>query len=171
MKELAYLMFFVGCGYVLNLFANTITNKATRKIYIYYPSQAKFNLLWGFLFYTTFGWLMITSLYIKFVLSIIILGIAINLAHNYLLQKSIKNSGQGFYKKILQKKFRAQQAEDKAHNAPSTQDEILKILGLPSNTLPNSPLILSRLNLYEKLSQALNFTYASDFYKKINIIK
>lgn len=167
MRELAYLMFFIGCGYALNQAILTFSDKDSHKLYITYPSNSCFNLLWGFLFYAGFACLTIKNIYIQFVLIFTILGLILVLLHNYLLRSCLQNYGQGIYRKILQKKFRRQAKEDSVKNIAYTENEVLKILGLPQNLSTDSPLITSRLQIYANLAQNNTLPYASDFYQKI----
>lgn len=167
MKELAYLMFFLGAGYAINLLVTSLMDKKTRKIYVSYPSSSKFNLLWGFLFYAGFAWLTTTTLYLKIALAVIILGLSLTLAHNYLLIRCLKKSGHSIYAKILQNKFSHQQLEDKTHNKAYSQAEILTILGLEPNQANNPTLLSSRLQIYEQLASSPQFAYAAEFHKKI----
>ena len=167
MKELAYLMFFIGCGYALNLLVITLTDKTYRKIYIRYPSSSQFNLLWGFLFYAGFACLITTSPYLKIASAIFILSLSLTLAHNYLILQSLKKAGRGIYTKILQNKFSHQQLEDKNHNLAYSQAEILTILGLDKNSINNYKLLSSRLQIYEQIAKNPKFTYAAEFYQKI----
>ena len=167
MKELAYLMFFLGAGYAINLLVTSWMDKKSRKIYVSYPSSSKFNLLWGFLFYAGFAWLTTTTLYLKIALAVIILGLSLTLAHNYLLIRCLKKSGHGIYAKILQNKFSRQQLEDKAHNKAYSRAEILTILGLEPNQANNPTLLSSRLQIYEQLASSPQFAYAAEFHKKI----
>ncbi len=51
MKELALLMFFVGCGYALAKLIERFSPADGRRIFFAIPSQASFNVLWGFVFY------------------------------------------------------------------------------------------------------------------------
>ena len=50
MKELALLMFFVGCGYALAKLIERFSPADGRRIFFAIPSQASFNVLWGFVF-------------------------------------------------------------------------------------------------------------------------
>lgn len=167
MKELAYLMFFIGCGYALNLAFVAISDKDSRKLYITYPSNSCFNLLWGFLFYAGFACLTIKNIYIQFILIITILGLILALIHNYLLRSCLQNSGQGIYKKILQKKFLRQANEDSIKNMSYTESEISKILGLPQNISPNNTLVSNRLQIFANLAKNNTLPYAPNFYQKI----
>ena len=62
MKELALLMFFVGCGYALAKLIERFSPADGRRIFFAIPSQASFNVLWGFVFYLGFAALVILSL-------------------------------------------------------------------------------------------------------------
>ena len=169
MKELAYLMFFIGCGYALNQVYIVLTDKDFRKLYVTYPSNSRFNLLWGFLFYAGFAWLTIKNFYFQIILAIIIFGLCLALVHNYLLRNCLKNSGKGIYVKVLQNKFCRQAQEDKAKDVPYTNEEILKILGLTQDTSSNSSLFSTRLQIFSLLAQNKNFPYATNFYQKLNV--
>ena len=169
MKELAYLMFFIGCGYALNQAYIALTDKDSRKLYVTYPSNAHLNLLWGFLFYAGFAWLTIKDFYFQIILAIIIFGLCLALVHNYLLKSCLKNSGKGIYAKVLQKKLYRQAQEDKEKDVPYTNEEILKILGLPQDTSSNSSLFSTRLQIFSLLTQNKNFPYASNFYQKLKV--
>ena len=59
MKELALLMFFVGCGYALAKLIERFSPADGRRIFFAIPSQASFNVLWGFVFYLGFAALVI----------------------------------------------------------------------------------------------------------------
>ena len=59
MKELALLMFFVGCGYALAKLIERCSPADGRRIFFAIPSQASFNVLWGFVFYLGFAALVI----------------------------------------------------------------------------------------------------------------
>lgn len=167
MKELAYLMFFIGCGYALNQAYIVFADKDFRKLYVTYPSNSRFNLLWGFLFYAGFAWLTIKDFYFQTILAIIIFGLCVALAHNYLLKNCLNNSGKGIYTKVLQNKFRRQAQEDKAKDTPYTNEEILKILGIPHDTPSNSSLFSIRLQIFSRLAQNNRFPYATDFYQHL----
>ena len=167
MKELAYLMFFFFFFYAVNLFITSFTTKKSRKIYVCYPSSSKFNLLWGFLFYAGFAWLTATSFYLKIALSVIILGLSLTLAHNYLLIRCFKKAGHGIYAKVLQHKFSHQQLEDTTYPQEYSPAEITKILGLSSGLANSSQLLSSRLQLFAQIAQNSKFAYANEFYQKI----
>ena len=170
MKELAYLMFFIGCGYALNQAYIALTDKDSRKLYVTYPSNAHLNLLWGFLFYAGFAWLTIKDFYFQIILAIIIFVLCLTLVHNYLLKSCLKNSGKGIYAKVLQYKFHRQAQEDKAKDTPYTHEEILKILGLPQDTSPNSALVSTRLQIFSRLAPNTRFPYATDFYQHLTAL-
>lgn len=152
MKELAFLMFFVGCAFALIKLLTRFFAPQIRHIYFYIPSQMTFNILWGFIFYVGFGILTTHTFWMKVGLIAFLTILTIYLIYLYGLSRHFKNPHNTYYNNLLNKKLQKQRQTDEAFNTPYTADEALKILGLSAAAINNKSLIETRLVLLEKLS-------------------
>ncbi len=162
MKELALLMFFIGCGYALNSLANRFSGKKNRRLYFYIPSAASFNIIWGFIFYLGFGILIASHLWLKTALAAILLLLAVYLVRQWLISKFFATHKPACAGRLLARKLIKQSAADIVYNHPYTRSEALRLLGLPASQKDLDNKISARLSLIENLPFSENNAQSRD---------
>lgn len=129
MKELALLMFFVGCGYALAKLIERFSPADGRRIFFAIPSQTSFNVLWGFVFYLGFAALVIHHhhwLRLLFALTAVCL-LGIILYRRELFRSVSVPEGRKFTGR-LEKALLRQQQEDRRLNRSYSRTEALSVL-------------------------------------------
>lgn len=152
MKELAFVMFLFGCGYVLVRLINHFTASQARELNFSIPSTGDTNIIWGFIFYLGFIALKVPSLKIYALLAILVLfGL---LFYFRGLSRCLQNSRPAFFKNEIIRRLIKQKNNDTRLNKPYTRKEALQVLGLSAGIPDNNPQIEKRLALLEKFSAA-----------------
>jgi len=152
MKELALLMFCVGCGYVLTQFAGYFCRTKTRPLYFRIPSAASFNILWGFVFYTGFGILSTASLSLKFILGGFLLALLGCLVRQHLFGRYFTKQTPRFVGRLLTRSLHRQHETDMKFNEPYSRADALRLLGLPAALTDTDSRISKQISLLEKLN-------------------
>lgn len=168
MKELALLMFFVGCGYALAKLIERFSPADDRRIFFAIPSQASFNVLWGFVFYLGFAALVIHHhhwLRLLFALTAVCL-LGIILYRRELFRSVSAPEGRKFTGR-LEKALLRQQQEDRRLNRSYSRTEALSVLGLPAATSADSPLPAQRMKMLDTLNQTANLPYLGDLLPQL----
>ncbi len=174
MKELSFLMFLIAFTAILWTFYNKIFHLDQNKTVSIFPSKAKFNITWGFIFYATYGLIIakITWLKIGFVCIITILStylLYIYLLKNFLNGKNIIFSNT--ITKILLWKITRQQQNDKIYKIKQySPEQTIHILGLPSYALEQKGLIRKRIDELKNIAEKQDFkqTYSIEIIKKLD---
>lgn len=154
MKELALLMFFIGCGYVAIQLLNRFSTTKSRRICFYYPSTTSFNLLWGFIFYLGFGLLIYQQLWLRIFLGVILLALLTFLLFQFGMRRHFTKPNNVYYNRIFTKRLLCQQEADRSFEQPYTRSEALIFLGLPRILETDNPQIIQHLNKWINLSAA-----------------
>ena len=151
MKELAFLMFLIGCGYVALRLAARFSKAPIRRRCFVIPSQAGFNILWGFAFYLGFAALTAHHLWAKIMLGGAIVFLILVIIHRRGLLKHFGKPDCAYFNRLLAKQLKCQQESDQALNQSYTRSEALAVLGLPAVTENKNPQLAARLNQLENL--------------------
>ncbi len=175
MKELSFLMFLIAFTAILWTFCNKIFRLDQSKTVSLFPSKAKFNLSWGFIFYATYGLIIAKTVWLKIGFSVIIIILFIYLLYLYLLKNFVSGKNIAFSKtigKIVLWKISRQQQKDKIYKIKQyTPEQTLHILGLPSYPVEQKGMIEKRVNTLKRLTekQDLKQTYLIQIINKISL--
>lgn len=174
MKELSFLMFLIAISAILLTICNKLFRLDQSKTVSIFPSKAKFNLAWGFIFYATYGLIIAKTFWLKTGFVCIIIILAAYLLYLYLLLNFLYNKPIFFrdlIRKILLWKFSRQQQKDKIYKLDRySLEQTLRILGLPPFPAAQSGLITKRTEELKNISkkQDLSKTYLSEIIKKLD---
>ena len=174
MKELSFLMFLIAFTAILWTFCNKIFNLDQNKTVSLFPSKAKFNLVWGFIFYTTYGLIIAKTLWLKIGFIILIAILFIYLFYMYLLKNFLNGKNIIFSKtitKILLWKIARQKQKDKVYKLKNYSiNQILRILGLPTYAVEQAGLIVKRIEELKTIAEKQDFkqSYLTEIIKKLN---
>lgn len=151
MKELAFLMFIIGCGYVAIKLAARFSNTPIRRRHFAIPSQAGFNILWGFAFYLGFAALTAHHHWAKIISVISIICLMLIIIYRHALLRQLNKPFCPYFNRLFAKQLKQQQSSDMLLNQPYTRSEALAVLGLPNTVEDRNPLPAARLKLLENL--------------------
>ena len=174
MKELSFLMFLIAISAILLTICNKIFRLDQNKTISIFPSKAKFNLAWGFIFYTTYGLIIAKTFWLKAGFVCIIIILAAYLLYLYLLLNFLYEKPVFFrdlIRKILLWKFSRQQQKDKIYKLDSYNlEQTLHILGLPPFPADQSGLIIKRTKELKALTEEQDFkkNYLIEIIKKLD---
>lgn len=174
MKELSFLMFLIAFTAILWAFCNKIFNLDQNKTVSIFPSKAKFNLVWGFIFYATYGLIIAKTFWLTIGFYCIILMLALYLLYIYLLKNFLIGKNIIFSKtitKILLWKIARQQQKDKVYKLKNYSiNQILHILGLPSYAVEQAGLIVKRIEELKTIAEKQDFkqSYLIEIIKKLD---
>ena len=154
MKELAFLMFIIGCGYAALKLAACFSRTPIRRRYFAIPSQTSFNILWGFSFYLGFAALTFSPLWLRTLSSVITTMLLSVILYRYMLLKRFRGCRFPCANRILAANLRRQQQNDKLVNQPYNRDEALAVLGLPPFSQNTDSLVGQRLSELENLQKS-----------------
>lgn len=174
MKELSFLMFLIAFTAILWTLCNKIFNLDQNKTVSLFPSKAKFNLVWGFIFYTTYGLIISKTLWLTIGFDCIIITLSLYLLYIYLLKNFLNGKNIIFSKtitKILLWKIARQKQKDKVYKLKNYSiNQILRILGLPSYAVEQAGLIVKRIEELKTIAEKQDFkqSYLTEIIKKLN---
>lgn len=174
MKELSFLMFLIAFTAILWTLCNKIFNLDQNKTVSLFPSKAKFNLVWGFIFYTTYGLIISKTLWLTIGFDCIIITLSLYLLYIYLLKNFLNGKNIIFSKtitKILLWKIARQKQKDKVYKLKNYSiNQILRILGLPSYAVEQAGLIVKRIEELKIVAEKQDFkqSYLTEIIKKLN---
>lgn len=151
MKELALLMFFVGCGYALTQLISRFSKTQTRRFYFRIPSTASYNIIWGFIFYLGFGILTASHLWLKIIMAAAALLLFAYLVRLQLISKYLTEHHPAFMAHTLSRQLNKQLTADDKFGHSYTPADALHILGLPPTLSNTDDKIIARLTLIENL--------------------
>ena len=167
-------MFLIAFTAILWAFCNKIFNLDQNKTVSIFPSKAKFNLVWGFIFYATYGLIIAKTLWLKIGFTIIIIMLALYLLYIYLLKNFLNNKNIIFTNtitKILLWKIARQEQKDKIYKLKNYSiSQILHILGLPSYAIEQLGLITKRIEELKIIAekQDIKQSYLIEIIKKLD---
>lgn len=167
MKELALLMFFVGCGYALAKLIERFSPADARRIFCH-SFSGLFQCSLGICFYLGFAALVIHHhhwLRLLFALTAVCL-LGIILYRRELFRSVSAPEGRKFTGR-LEKALLRQQQEDRRLNRSYSRTEALSVLGLPAATSANSPLPAQRMKMLDTLNQTANLPYLGDLLPQL----
>lgn len=168
MKELAFLMFIIGCGYAAVKLATWFSSAAIRRKYFAFPSQAGFNILWGFVFYLGFATLTLPLLWLRIACLIATTILLSVILYQYILLKHFRSRCFSGINRFLAAKLCRQQQNDKQVGRPYNRDEALAVLGLPPFSPNEAPLVRQRLAELENLQKsAPELPYLTDLLSQL----
>lgn len=168
MKELAFLMFIIGCGYAAVKLAACFGSATIRRKYFAFPSQAGFNILWGFVFYLGFAALTLQFWWLRIACLIAALVLLSVILYQYALLRHLRGRCLGCINRFLANKLRRQQQNDKQVSRPYNRDEALAVLGLPPFSQNADSLVGQRLSDLENLQKsAPELPYLADLLTQL----
>ena len=145
MKELALLMFFVGCGYALAKLIERFSPADGRRIFFAIHHHHWLRLLFA-------------------LTAVCLLGII--LYRRELFRSVSAPEGRKFTGR-LEKALLRQQQEDRRLNRSYSRTEALSVLGLPAATSADSPLPAQRMKMLDTLNQTANLPYLGDLLPQL----
>ncbi|MDO4184504.1 MAG: hypothetical protein Q4D11_04630 [Rhodospirillales bacterium] len=174
MKELSFLMFLIALAAIFIAFCNRVLRLNPRKlVYFYIPDTARFNVIWGFMFYAAYGILIAKTLWLKIAFAVFIALLLMYLFYLY----AMKNFLSGHYtplssvlEKIIITKLDAQKKLDiKIGDSSYLLVKSLKMLGLPAFAVDRPDMILKKINMLKKLqsSMQIRHSYLATIIKKL----
>lgn len=174
MKELSFLMFLIALAAIFIAFCNRVLKLNPRKqVYFYIPDTARFNIIWGFVFYASYGVLIAKTAWLKAAFAIFIALLMLYLGYLY----AMKNFLSGHYtplssilEKIIISKLDAQKKTDiKIGDTAYLPSKSLKILGLPAFAADRPEMIQKKINMLKKLqsSMKIRHSYLATIIKKV----
>ena len=174
MKELSFLMFLIAITAILLTLCNKIFRLDQSKTVSLFPSKAKFNLTWGFIFYATYGLIIAKTAWLKIGFICIIAILAAYLLYIYMLKNFLYGKNiifTGSITKILLWKIARQQQNDKTYKVKQyNHEQILHLLGLPAYAFEQKGLISKRIEELKNIAgkQAFKQTHLIKIIDKIS---
>ncbi|MBQ1612005.1 MAG: hypothetical protein II085_00875 [Alphaproteobacteria bacterium] len=155
MKELSFLMLLValtvtGIAWICDFLKLDVKDKAV----FYIPDRAKFNIVWGFVFYSTYGVMVAKYCAIGYVFVVLIAVLIGYLLYLYVLKKALSENK--FVKfpivqKIILHKIEHQKKFDKLSSEQKyTKNKALKMLGVSKFAYNRKDIIHERLDVLKK---------------------
>ncbi len=174
MKELSFLMFLIALAAIFIAFCNRVLKLNPRKqVYFYIPDTARFNVIWGFVFYAAYGILIAKTTWLRLSFAVFIALLFIYLFYLYAMKGFLAGhytSLSSILEKIIISKLDAQKKLDiKIGDTDYLSVKSLKILGLPAFAAERPEMVQKKLNMLKKLqsSMKVRHSYLTTIIKKI----
>lgn len=165
MKELSFLMFVIALTVILKIFIDRIFKlNSGRRVFFYIPDSARFNVIWGFIFYAGYGFIIAKSSFLRIGFGIVIVALFLYLAYLYAFKGFL--SGHygmltGVLGKIAARKLDAQKILDKQLNEPKySKEKALKMMGLAPFAAQQPELLQKRLQMLKNLQSSMRIKHS-----------
>ena len=174
MKELSFLMFLIAITAILLTLCNKIFRLDQSKTVSIFPSKAKFNLTWGFIFYATYGLIIAKTFCLKTGFVCIIIMLAAYLLYAYLLKNFLHGQKIIFENtiiKILLWKISRQQQKDQTYKTSKYNlEQTFHLLGLHPYPENQSGLITKKIADLKNIAEKQEFkqSYLTEIIKKLD---
>ena len=170
MKELSFLMLIVALlatGLAWAERALKINQKSQAAFYI--PDVTRFNIVWGFIFYTGYGALISQKSWICYIVIILIVILFLYLIYLYAIQRFLLGRcaicTHILEKAVLMNISKQQKIDISLENCKYPKEKALKMLGIPVFADERAKLVQTRLETLKKLH--LSHPYFNNLVKNI----
>lgn len=165
MKELSFLMFIIAVTAILKAFIDRIFKlNPDKRVFFYIPDTARFNIIWGFVFYAGYGFIISKTPFLRIGFGIVILSMVLYLIYLYALKGFL--SGHygmltGLLGKIVNIQLDAQKKLDKQLNdAKYSKEKALKMMGLAPFAAKQQDLLQKRLQVLKNLQSSMRIKHS-----------
>lgn len=165
MKELSFLMFVIAVTAILKAFIDRIFKlNPSRRVFFYIPDSARFNIIWGFVFYAGYGFIIAKTPFLRIGFGLVILSMFFYLGYQYALKGFL--SGHygiltGLLGKIINLKLDAQKILDKQLGEPKySKEKALKMMGLSPFAAQHPDLLQKRLQMLKNLQSTMRIKHS-----------
>ena len=174
MKELSFLMFLIALTAILVSFLSRLFRlNPARQVFFYIPDTARFNIIWGFVFYVAYGLIIAKNVWISGCFAALIVILLFYLVYLYALKSFLSGHYSpvaGILTQIINRKLDAQKILDKKLGEKYSPEKSLKIMGLAQFALERPELLKKRLQMIKNLqsSMTIKHSYLSEIIRNLS---
>ena len=175
MKELSFLMFLIAFAAISIAFLSRVFRlNPSKQAFFYIPDTSRFNIIWGFVFYTAYGLIIAKTAWLRWGFVALIALLMTYLVYLYALKSFLSGHYSpiaSLLSKIVNFKLDAQKKLDKQlGDVKYSPEKALKIMGLAPFALQRPELLQKRLTMLKNLqsSMTVKHSYLAEIIKNLS---